>query len=274
MEIRNWVQHRWRSSWSDDARRFKSIKPSGAITSSHQKPHFPALARARSVQARSGLAAWQQLVVAAYIQKHLAEIHNGPRAGPFCLSKFKLLQPAIQTVIRNTAVSLCRSTTDRASRGAVIYRRRSADWRRSKKAICANRTPTTTASAQPKLSKLWLRYAKHNQIPHDLRAIDWSVTNRHVIRTRHKPSGAGETQRTARRRHCHRRRTCREKSHGMQQIRAHVGDTYHAASHNALGRRRAGTGGQVFRILADVCLVSLSRLAVARADTPDASLAR
>ena len=41
-------------------------------------------------------------------------IHNGPRAGTFCLSEFTLLLPRIQTVIRTTAASLCRSTTDRA----------------------------------------------------------------------------------------------------------------------------------------------------------------
>jgi hypothetical protein len=112
VEISNQIQHRWRSSWSDDAQcppqkpnrsepvatavvprramrllrgetantvafstvaaRFESIK-SGAITNFHHRPHFPALARARSVQAGSGLAAWQQLVVTAYIERHIAE---------------------------------------------------------------------------------------------------------------------------------------------------------------------------------------------------------
>jgi AraC-like DNA-binding protein len=113
VEIRNRVQHGWRSSWSDDAQRpaqgpnrsepvatavlprrtmrllhdqranlfacsiaaarFESIKSAGAITNSPERPHLPAVARARSVQAGSGLAAWQQLVVAAYIEKHLGE---------------------------------------------------------------------------------------------------------------------------------------------------------------------------------------------------------
>ena len=41
-------------------------------------------------------------------------IHNGPRAGTFCLSNFTLFPPRIQTVIWNTAASLCHSTTDRA----------------------------------------------------------------------------------------------------------------------------------------------------------------
>jgi AraC-like DNA-binding protein len=54
------------------AARFESMK-SGAITNFHHRPHVPALARARSVQAGSGLAAWQQLVVMAYIERHIAE---------------------------------------------------------------------------------------------------------------------------------------------------------------------------------------------------------
>jgi AraC family transcriptional regulator len=49
------------------------LERSGAIASSHQRSHVPAFARVRSVQARSGLAAWQQLVVTAYIDKHIAE---------------------------------------------------------------------------------------------------------------------------------------------------------------------------------------------------------
>jgi AraC-like DNA-binding protein len=112
VEILNHTQHRWRSSWSDDARgpaqgadRFGQVamgvlprrgmrllrdepantfacstvaapfelKPSGAITSSHQRSRVPALAEARSMHARSGLAAWQQVVLTAYIQKHIAE---------------------------------------------------------------------------------------------------------------------------------------------------------------------------------------------------------
>jgi AraC family transcriptional regulator len=48
------------------------LKRSGAIASSHQRSHVPPFARARSVQARSGLAAWQQLAVTAYIEKHMA----------------------------------------------------------------------------------------------------------------------------------------------------------------------------------------------------------
>lgn len=99
VETSNQVRHRLRSSWEDRtphrsqmvaptvlprrrrrlsrnepanrfacstvASRLESKGPSGTITNLHQRP--------RLVQARSGLAAWQQLVVAAYIEKHIAE---------------------------------------------------------------------------------------------------------------------------------------------------------------------------------------------------------
>jgi AraC-like DNA-binding protein len=113
VEISNQIQHLWRWSCSDDARcpaqgpnrsepvvptvlprrrmrllrgepantfgcptggaRLESTEPSSTVTNSHQRPHVPALSRARSVQVRSGLAAWQQVVVAAYIEKHIGE---------------------------------------------------------------------------------------------------------------------------------------------------------------------------------------------------------
>jgi AraC-like DNA-binding protein len=41
--------------------------------SSRQRPRVPGRARESCVQAKSGLAAWQQVVVAAYIQKHIGE---------------------------------------------------------------------------------------------------------------------------------------------------------------------------------------------------------
>lgn len=102
VETSNQVRHRLRSSWEDRtphrsqvaaptvlprrrrrlsrnepvstvASRLESKGPSGTITNLHQRPRFPVHARKIRVQARSGLAAWQQLVVAAYIEKHIAE---------------------------------------------------------------------------------------------------------------------------------------------------------------------------------------------------------
>lgn len=107
METSNQVRHRLRSSWEDRtphrsqvaaptvlprrrrrlsrnepanrcacsivASRRESKGPSGTITNLHQRPRFPVHARKIPVQARGGLAAWQQLVVAAYIEKHIAE---------------------------------------------------------------------------------------------------------------------------------------------------------------------------------------------------------
>jgi hypothetical protein len=99
-----------RFACSTVASRLESKGPSGTITNLHQRPRFPVHARKIRMH---GLAAWQQLVVAAYIEKYI-RIHNGPRASTFCLSNFTLFQPRIQTVIWNTAASLCHSTTDRA----------------------------------------------------------------------------------------------------------------------------------------------------------------
>jgi AraC-like DNA-binding protein len=96
VETSNQVRHRLRSSWEDRtphrsqvaaptvpprrsrrlstvASRLESKGPSGTITNLHQRPRFPVHARKIRLQARSGLAAWQQLVVAAYIEKHIAE---------------------------------------------------------------------------------------------------------------------------------------------------------------------------------------------------------
>jgi len=105
VETLNQVRHRLRSSWEDRtphrsqvaaptvllrrrirlscneaanrfacstvASRLESKGSSGTIT--NQRPRFPVHARKIRVQVRSGLAAWQQLVVAAYIEKHIAE---------------------------------------------------------------------------------------------------------------------------------------------------------------------------------------------------------
>jgi len=53
------------------APRLESKTPS--ITNLCQRPHFPVRTRKIRVQARTGLAAWQKLVIAAYIEKHIAE---------------------------------------------------------------------------------------------------------------------------------------------------------------------------------------------------------
>ena len=107
VETSNQVRHRLRSSWEERtphrsqvaaptvlprrcrrlsrnepanrfacstvASRLESKGPSGTITNLYQRPRFPVHARKIRMQARSGLAAWQQLVVAAYIEKHIAE---------------------------------------------------------------------------------------------------------------------------------------------------------------------------------------------------------
>jgi AraC-like DNA-binding protein len=111
VEMSNHIQHQ--SSWSDDARcpaqrpsrskpaatavvtrrgmrllrdepadtfacsafaaGIETIGASGSTTNSHQQPRVTAHTRERSMQARGGLAAWQQVVVTAYIEKHIAE---------------------------------------------------------------------------------------------------------------------------------------------------------------------------------------------------------
>jgi AraC-like DNA-binding protein len=53
--------------------RLKSKGPSGRIAHLYHRPRFPVHARTIRVQAKRGLAAWQQLVIAAYIEKHIAE---------------------------------------------------------------------------------------------------------------------------------------------------------------------------------------------------------
>jgi AraC-like DNA-binding protein len=122
VETSNQVRHRLRSSWEDRtphrsqvaaptvlprrrrrlsrnepanrfacstvASRLESKGPSGTITNLHQRPRFPVHARKIRVQARSGLAAWQQLVVAAYIEKHIAESITVP-----ALARFVYLTP-------------------------------------------------------------------------------------------------------------------------------------------------------------------------------------
>ena len=112
METSNQVRHRWQSSWADSPRcpapaphrsepaapavllrrrrrilrskpairfarssvatRFES-KGSDRIMNFHQQPRVPAHARKIRVQSRGGLAAWQVIVITAYIEKHIAE---------------------------------------------------------------------------------------------------------------------------------------------------------------------------------------------------------
>jgi AraC-like DNA-binding protein len=55
------------------AARFESVELSGPIPNSHQRPRIPGHAAERGVQRRSGLAAWQQIVIAAYIERHIAD---------------------------------------------------------------------------------------------------------------------------------------------------------------------------------------------------------
>jgi len=55
------------------ATRFESINPPGAISKTYDRPNVPACGRRIRPAARKGLAAWQQVVVAAYIQKHISE---------------------------------------------------------------------------------------------------------------------------------------------------------------------------------------------------------
>ena len=148
VETSNQVRHRLRSSWEDRtphrsqvaaptvlprkrgrlsrnepanrfacstvAARLESKGPSGTITNLHQRPRFPVHARKIRVQARG----WARCVAATCSRglhrKAHRRIHNGPRAGTFCLSNSTLFQPRIQTVIWNTAASLCHSATDRA----------------------------------------------------------------------------------------------------------------------------------------------------------------
>ena len=59
--------------FSAAATRFESINPSGAISKSYDGPSMPACGRRIRPTPRKGLAAWQQVVVAAYIQKHISE---------------------------------------------------------------------------------------------------------------------------------------------------------------------------------------------------------
>ena len=112
MDTSNQVQHRLRSSWADSRRGpaqathrselaaptvpprrhrrvspepakrfafsslappFESIGLSGAATTPHQSLRVPLHPGKIQVQAKSGLAVWQQIVIAAYIEKHIAE---------------------------------------------------------------------------------------------------------------------------------------------------------------------------------------------------------
>ena len=67
--------------------RLNSLEASGGISACHQQPHVPAHAGHSSVQARSKLAAWQQLSAAAYIEKHIAKFISVRALARFvCLS--------------------------------------------------------------------------------------------------------------------------------------------------------------------------------------------
>jgi AraC-like DNA-binding protein len=59
-----------RFACSTVASRLESKGPSGTITNLHQRPRFPVHPRKIRMH---GLAEWQQLVVAAYIEKYIAE---------------------------------------------------------------------------------------------------------------------------------------------------------------------------------------------------------
>jgi AraC-like DNA-binding protein len=60
-----------RLAGSTVAARLESIESPGTVPSSHHPSSMPACGR--RLPARQGLAAWQQLVIAAYIKKHIAE---------------------------------------------------------------------------------------------------------------------------------------------------------------------------------------------------------
>lgn len=60
-----------RSARLSVAPRFESIGLSGAIKNRPQRPHAPV--HAIKAQAKSGLAVWQQIVIAAYLEKHISE---------------------------------------------------------------------------------------------------------------------------------------------------------------------------------------------------------
>jgi AraC-like DNA-binding protein len=55
------------------AARARSTEACTAMPAAHQRPCVLGQARESRVEARGGLAAWQQLVIAAYIEKHIAE---------------------------------------------------------------------------------------------------------------------------------------------------------------------------------------------------------
>jgi AraC-like DNA-binding protein len=57
------------SASSAVASRLQSIQPCTAVSDAHQRPRIPG----RIEPVRSGLAAWQQVVLVAYIEKHIGE---------------------------------------------------------------------------------------------------------------------------------------------------------------------------------------------------------
>ena len=133
METSNQVQHLLRSSWSGDRRYpaqapYRSelvfsagplrrhrgtlrcvtvnrhryfdaatqIKPGGSVaatTNYRQRPWNPVLARKKLVKASGGLAAWQKIVIAAFIEKHIGKsltvraLARFVYLSPYCFSR-------------------------------------------------------------------------------------------------------------------------------------------------------------------------------------------
>ena len=149
----NQVRHRLRSSWEDRTphrsqvaaptvlprrrRRLSRNEPANRfacstvaprlelkVTIRHDHELASATSLSRSRQKDPGASEGWARCVAATCSRGLhrkahRQIHNGPRAGTFCLSNSTLFQPRIQTVIWNTAASLCHSATDRAKQNTA-----------------------------------------------------------------------------------------------------------------------------------------------------------
>ena len=63
--------------------RFESRAPSATIKNFHLRPRDVGRTTRPCAQSKSGLAAWQQIVIAAYIQKHVAESITIPALARF-----------------------------------------------------------------------------------------------------------------------------------------------------------------------------------------------
>ena len=70
-----------RFTWPTLAARFESKTPS--ITNFSQRSRFPSHTTKIRAQSRRGLAAWQQVVIVAYIEKHIAESMTVPALARF-----------------------------------------------------------------------------------------------------------------------------------------------------------------------------------------------